>query len=479
MHAPVPEAAIFRLLEASHPAEEWEQSATDVVQAYLQQDEYEIVEGIPLEDNWIATRMQNPWTLEWEFHWMTGEIYGGQKAGAGWHKKVTAVHKDMGMEEGKNAKSVYITADKKCKTAVHVDDPITFSRREKAMLGGVNRAHREWYHHQLGSHLKLNETEILTVKSWLDYLSMQISLSKENKNRISNVPYLFKLLKEKGMLDCNPVKCPISKDKIKLCAEEAELGMFLDAEQKTQYQADVGNLNWIVETFCPKLAVTASLLGSRNANPTVSGPSMIKQALRWVRGNLGMCLQSDKDSSGMQWYVDADLAGLWAVNGETRSRMGILGMYNGMPFFWKSTWIKAIVTSTAESEVYALVECVKWVLHFNHVCEELGIHLEAKTPVWCDATAAIAFLKNIGGPSQSKLKHIDLRLSFLGQNMDRIDLNHIDGLQNHANFLTKVLSPIDFEKEGEHLMSEVELPSSVIEELADVSSRGHGEIQRG
>jgi hypothetical protein len=127
--------------------------------------------------------------------------------------------------------------------------------------------------------------------------------------------------------------------------------------------------------------------------------------------------------------------------------------------------------------VYALSECIKCALHFNFVCDELGIACPAKTPVWCDATAAIGFMQNLGGPSQSKLKHLDLRLNWLCQEMDAIDLKHIKGTKNPANFLTKVLSPTEFEREGDHLMETVELPESVIRELADISSRGHGETE--
>ena len=127
--------------------------------------------------------------------------------------------------------------------------------------------------------------------------------------------------------------------------------------------------------------------------------------------------------------------------------------------------------------MYALAECVKCAIHFNHICDELGIDRPVKTPIWCDATAAIAFMKNLGGTSQTKLKHLDLRKDWLNQETDKVEIGHIDGKRNPANFFTKVLSPTEFAREGENLMGTIDVPESVLKELADIASRKHGEMQ--
>ena len=269
------------------------------------------------------------------------------------------------------------------------------------------------------------------------------------------------------MVGCNPAKAPISKDMLKLVAHEAELGLFLDAEGKEEYQADVGALNWAAQIFCPKLSTAVSLLAKRSAAPTKSGPAMIKQAIRWVAGNIDMCLKTQSgNNDGIKFYCDSDMAGLYGVDGETRSRMGILGTYNGMPFYWASSWIKATCNSSAEAEVYALSECTRVAVHFRWVCEELRIVIPQRIPVYCDATAAIGFFKNLGGQTQSKLKHIDLRARWVLDMRDSkqaIELLHIPGVENPANFFTKVLGPIDFKRKSDHLMSRVELPDNMLE----------------
>jgi hypothetical protein len=310
-----------------------------------------------------------------------------------------------------------------------------------------------------------------------------MSVSEDNEVCLSNAKFLFSMLKQADMVGCNPTSTPISKDMIKLAAHEADLGMFLDESGIAQYQADLGSLNWIAQVYCPKLAPTVSLLGKRASSPTECGPAMIKQALRWLSGNLDMCLKTQSGNhEGIKWYCDSDLAGLHAVDGETRSRMGILGTYNGMPFHWNSSWIKAVCNSSGEAEVYALSECVKMAVHFRWVCEELKIDSPERIPIYCDAEAAMGFFKNLGGVSQSRLKHIDLRATWVMEMRDSaklVELLHIPGVDNPANFFTKVLGATDFRKESDHLMATTDIPegmSSLMKpKKKTVATRGHGD----
>jgi hypothetical protein len=466
-YAPVPEAAIFRLMVAAHSLEDWEISTTDVKNAYLQGWAFPYVRTKPKDKQWIAVRYLCPLTGIWEYLWMTGEIYGRQPAGHNWHDTFAEKQASIGMVECKNAKSVYVSSDGLVKQATHVDDPITFTRRMDVLNEMIKKSVKDKYYQELSGLLELKEQVTLSRTQDMDYLSTRISVSPEEEVCLSNAKFMFELITRKGMIGCNPTKTPITKEMLKLAAHEAELGLFLDEAGKTEYQADVGALNWAAQIFCPKLAPAVSLLGKRSAAPTTSGPAMIKQAIRWIAGNLDACLKTDKSNKeGIKWYCDSDLAGLYAVDGEKRSRMGILGTYNGMPFYWASSWIKATCNSSAEAEVYALSECTRMAVHFKWVCQELHIETPEQVPIYCDATAAIGFFKNLGGQTQSKLKHIDLRAQWVQEMRDsagNIKLEHIPGVDNPANFFTKVLGPIEFARESTHLMGTVELPQAMVE----------------
>jgi hypothetical protein len=224
---------------------------------------------------------------------MTGEIYGRQPAGHNWHDTYAKKQSSIGMTECRNAKSVYVAKDGKVKQATHVDDPITFSERMKVLDGLIAKSAKEQYYESLSGLLELKAQITLSAGQDMDYLSTRISVSPENEVCLSNAKFLFELITRKEMVGCNPTKAPISKDMLKLVAHEAELGMFIDEAEKVQYQADVGALNWAAQIFCPKLAPTVSLLGKRSSAPTTSSPAMIKQTIRWIAGNLGMCLKTD------------------------------------------------------------------------------------------------------------------------------------------------------------------------------------------
>jgi hypothetical protein len=239
----------------------------------------------------------------------------------------------------------------------------------------------------------------------MDYLSTRISVSPDNEVYLNNAKFLFKLVTRKGIIGCNTTETPITKDTLKLVAHEAELGMFVEDAKKVQYQADVGALNWAARLYCPKLTPTVSLLGKRSAAPTIFSQAMIKQTIRWLAGNSGMCLKTDSNNTeSIEFYCDSDLAGLYAVDGEKRSRFVILRTYNGMPFYWAPSWIKATCNSFVEAEVYALSECTRIAVNFKWVCQELLTDAPSQIPIDCDTTAANRILQEPWGSNLIQAK---------------------------------------------------------------------------
>lgn len=478
-YAPVPEACVFRLMVAAHPISEYDISATDVTTAYLQGDPFKYDESKPKHGQWIPCKVFDPLEERWRFMWMTGEIYGRQPAGCNWHQTLTRRHARIGMAEGKNAKSIYFNDDRTVKTAVHVDDPVTYARRAQDQPYPSDSPLKLKYYQDLAEHLDLKDVETLSKTQDLDYLSLRMSVSDSDEVCISNADYLVKVLDKHGLTNCNPAAHPISKDLLKIVAEEAESELYLDEAEKTDFQAGVGELNWIATTLCPKLALAVSLIGKRCAKPTLSSPKLIKQALRWLAGNVNMCLKANTDDTSLlQVYSDSDHAGMHSIDGDLRSRMGIVATYNGMPILWTSAWIKAVCLSSAEAEVYALAEAAKVAQHLKWICQELRIPVHDQVPIHVDASAAIGFAANLGGTTQSRLKHIDLRRGFVEQLRDSkdIEIRKIDGTLNPANFFTKVLQGTEFQRESQDLMDTVKLPEALEVKLR---IRGHGEKKHG
>lgn len=116
-------------------------------------------------------------------------------------------------------------------------------------------------------------------------------------------------------------------------------------------------------------------------------------------------------------------------------------------------------------------------MHLKFICQELKIDVNDRVPIYCDARAAMCFADNLGGTSQSRLKHIDLRKAFVQQlrNQEDIEVIKIDGKVNPANFFTKILSGPEFRDESKDLMGQVELSEEMSRQCR---IRGHGDEDR-
>ena len=105
-------------------------------------------------------------------------------------------------------------------------------------------------------------------------------------------------------------------------------------------------------------------------------------------------------------------------------------IYNGMPVLWytglqkttSSQWfagqeLSEIARSSANAESIAASDGLVRGLHLTYVCEELHIDVPRPITIDIDASAAIGFLNNTG--SGGKMKHIDIRESWVQQLRDR------------------------------------------------------------
>ena len=162
----------------------------------------------------------------------------------------------------------------------------------------------------------------------------------------------------------------------------------------------------------------------------------------------------------MQISSDSDWAGMHSVTGEVRSRTGTMIRYNGMPIWWytglqkttSSQWydgltLSEIATSSANGETLAASDTLVRGLHVTYVSEELNISVPRPIIIDIDANAALGFLNNTGGGG--RMKHIDIREAWIQQLRDRdvVTFNKVDGKLIKANFMTKLLDKLEFNKE--------------------------------
>ena len=157
------------------------------------------------------------------------------------------------------------------------------------------------------------------------------------------------------------------------------------------------------------------------------------------------------NKEGLVVWTDSDHAGMWAVTGNTLSRMGILITYDGSPVLWKSTYIKATCQSSGEAEMYALSEAIRHALHMKYVGEELTISMLEMPTIRCDASTAIRFVDCVEGVD--RMKHIDLRECWVKEMRSNETIKQkCDGTANKANQMTKILPLNAFKAEEDEIM---------------------------
>jgi hypothetical protein len=167
----------------------------------------------------------------------------------------------------------------------------------------------------------------------------------------------------------------------------------------------------------------------------------LKHLLRYLAGRRHEGLTfGDGDGSGLVIWSDSDLAGTYAVDEETRSRMGIAATYNGYLIGWISKHIASTCVSTCEAELHALSEAVKLALHLQYVCQELGLPVAGQIPIKIDALSTIDFAEKPKGAG--RMKHLDLRWAWIRdiKESDKIRIEKVPGTSNKADYFTKILT---------------------------------------
>jgi hypothetical protein len=116
-------------------------------------------------------------------------------------------------------------------------------------------------------------------------------------------------------------------------------------------------------------------------------------------------------------------------------------MMNGGPIAWSSRLQKLCAQSSAESEIYAVVDSVKEALHIKLLCEECELRPPGiPMTVWEDNNACIQMGHNLRGSNAAK--HYELRLRFLNEHIHEknIEFSRVDTKRQLADGFTKALA---------------------------------------
>jgi hypothetical protein len=109
------------------------------------------------------------------------------------------------------------------------------------------------------------------------------------------------------------------------------------------------------------------------------------------------------------------------------------------PLHWMSKRQKVTAASSAEAEIYATDECVKFLLDLVQIMEFLSIKdlfMPKTTTIYNDNKACVQWSKKT---TSKGLRHIQMRENRVRENVENefITICHVDGKKNIADILTK------------------------------------------
>ena len=350
-------------------------------------------------------------------------IYGLKQSPREWYSKINSFFISQGFSRSKNDPTLYIkhTEDDIIIVIVYVDNLIVTSSSD-ALISDIK--------FQLKHKFQMIDLGILHY-----FFGMQIWQTPKGIF-LSQSKYAHDLLEKFKMNDSNHVSIP------------CELGTKFVADMNTPfvdetlYRQLVGSLNYLTLTR-PDIAYSVGLVSRFMSKPQQTHFKVAKRILRYIKGTINMGLFFDVNSAFiLQGYTNSDLGG---DPNDEKSTCGYCFFVGSGAISWKSKKEHSISLCSTEAEYKGCTNAAKEALWLRRLLEDLGLHQQAPTPLYCDNQSAIGLAKN--PVFHARTKHISLQHHFIREQVEdkQVTLLYCKGENQVADILTKPLSKERFQ----------------------------------
>ena len=222
--------------------------------------------------------------------------------------------------------------------------------------------------------------------------------------------------------------------------EEEALQRSLTSEAAARFRSTLGRLSWLAMTRVD-IVYYVSMLARGQATPLEKHERAMRAVLRYlkhIQGFQQVVVPTSENNLRLDCYVDAS----WGSE-KNVDRKSISGGCIMIGRFCLKAWSRlqqAVALSSAESELYGLVEGAKEALAIRRAISHVfGWSELFKPTIFCDSESAIAISKADG---LRKVRHIDLRACFIQDQIKQkqIFVYGVRGEANVADLFTKPLS---------------------------------------
>ena len=432
-YAPVVSWSTVRLLLVASLAFDLKTRQVDYVNAFAQGDlEEEVYLEIPK-----GFRADSDDGEEYVLK-LKKSLYGMVQSPRNFFNKLSSALHARGFRSSKIDPCLFIHEDMIC--LVYVDDCIFFARDVSKIEAMIEDLKRDF---------KLEmEGEVSA------FLGIQIDHLPTGGYQLNQRGLKQKVIEYCGLADCKPDKTPASVE---------PLGSDKDGHPFSEpwsYAAAVGMLMYLSANSCPEIGFAVHQCARFSHAPKESHGKAVKRICRYLKGTLdkGLILKPTKELA-VDCYVDADFAGLWAVEDNqdpicVKSRTGYVLVFAGCPVQWVSKLQTEVALSTMEAEYIALSQAMRDLLPMREVVSEIaeflklgdGIDVRTYSKVFEDNNGALALATSPRMTPRSK--HIAVKYHFFREHVTNGDCRilPIDTLAQKADLFTKGLQKDAFER---------------------------------
>ena len=243
---------------------------------------------------------------------------------------------------------------------------------------------------------------------------------------------------------------------------------------ETKYRSLIGSLLWLSQGTRPDLATVTCILARHPTHATPSHIDAANHVIKYLKStnDLGILFKSGTHTNVESYikfpipkgnilsFSDAN----WGPQDQSvpntklpteelelfksRSISGFIIYHHG-PIHWVSKRQTITARSSAEAEIYATDECVKYLLYIKHILQDLDLDSTMVTKpftIYNDNQACIDWSKTL---TSKGLRHITIRNNAVRESVQNrfADIKHIEGKLNPSDGFTKE------EKDTSHFLS--------------------------
>eukprot|EP00981_Chlorochromonas_danica_P001145 scaffold250_cov204-Ochromonas_danica.AAC.1 len=287
------------------------------------------------------------------------------------------------------------------------------------------------------THSNQSEAECLIVTIYVDdILILELDIKRDEN-------YIYLTQKDY----CEDIVESYVPDHIKAISTPLSSYSAFDTSQgnESPIQVQVGKLRYLADRTRSDILVSTGLLGSIAAKPNQTHLLKLQRVLKYLKGTCDTRLKlGGKEDVKITSFVDSN----HNLEGDFKDTFGYAIYLNSRSgaIIIKSKKSTLISTSTAQSEIRAIVEIIKevnWLLNFLN---ELSINYSLPILIYTDSQVAIdATAKPINRP---KSKHFARDIAFVREAREGgvIELKFVKSEDNVADILTKPLNEVQHRK---------------------------------